>query len=169
MSAPETQASLDFEAPAHEAEVGAVIVGERWKLPWFRMTLAQLIDEARRAIKLARIMVAQLRLDRSAGDAYAEVQHRRSYENAVHNVGFYRDAWKAARRLGVVLQRKPSGLALLRLACGCEVWVRRLPGDQIHRGRQARACGTGGACAARVSPLEGRLEAAAIALVERGS
>lgn len=40
----------------------------------------------------------------------------------------------------VVLAAKPSGLRLVRLGCGCQLWVRLLPGGQVHRGRRVAGC-----------------------------
>jgi hypothetical protein len=45
--------------------------------------------------------------------------------------------------ISIVLSRKPSGLALVRLSCGCEQWLRAI-GDRVHEGRRVRSCGPGG-------------------------
>jgi hypothetical protein len=44
----------------------------------------------------------------------------------------------------LVLARKPSGLALVQLSCGCEQWMRVLADGSIHTGRRAKSCGPGG-------------------------
>lgn len=67
----------------------------------------------------------------------------------------------------VLIRRKPSGLSLVRLACGCEQWVRVLPGGRVHYGRHAKACGVGGVCAA--GQYGQRVEAAAADLVGGGA
>lgn len=40
----------------------------------------------------------------------------------------------------VVLAVKPSGLRLVRLGCGCQLWARLLPGGHVHMGRRVHRC-----------------------------
>jgi hypothetical protein len=75
------------------------------KRPWYEMTGAELLAEARRSIQLARGMQTEIAIARACGNAYAETAYRQTLEMHVHNAGFFRHEWQLARRIGVERDR----------------------------------------------------------------